>query len=510
MCYSTLAALLVHSSPGSFVRECPDGPPVGKRKSHRLSVSRSDRMVNSFILRLSSLVPGPLAGARSALATETDGHVGNAPPPHEAPDAPPERTPRAPDNAIPESVVDVALALVLNEIADQACSITNAAGSAVLLIRGGVPVCRSTSGATAREASAYLSECSGLAWRNGAPQHCHDVETDSRFDLASFRRLGIRSFLIVPVQDDKKTVVAVVQTFSAHPQAGSDRDLLALQGLGRHIVDHIAAAERTFASINIVKLASLREQSHLALAVLIIVLAILLGWTIGRSEHESARQSRAASTAPVVNHSQITVTPAESNSAGVVQIANQSTPPAASLNDASELNAKEEQSPSERDSHDNHVKPRHAPVSKLMPTDATSSDVVIFDNGRQVFPMKSLQSQSFSDAPPNSQKRQAKVKSKDQETPVSVSEDVAEEHLLNRIEPDYPEDAREQHLQGTVILDINVGKDGAVHSLSRVAGDSQLALLAAKAVRHWKFVPLVRDGAPVSFESQVTLSFALP
>ena len=49
---------------------------------------------------------------------------------------------------------------------------------------------------------------------------------------------------------------------------------------------------------------------------------------------------------------------------------------------------------------------------------------------------------------------------------MSVCEDIAKENLLNRIEPDYPEEAREQRLQGTVILNINVGKDGAVHSLS--------------------------------------------
>jgi outer membrane biosynthesis protein TonB len=61
-----------------------------------------------------------------------------------------------------------------------------------------------------------------------------------------------------------------------------------------------------------------------------------------------------------------------------------------------------------------------------------------------------------------------------------------------------------------VILSVNVGKDGAVHSLSRVAGDSQLTLIAAKAVRQWRFSPLVRDGAPIDFESQVTLSFVLP
>jgi TonB family protein len=366
------------------------------------------------------------------------------------------------------------------------------------------------------------------------PQRCHDVETDSRFDLASSRRLGIRSFLIVPVQDDKKTVVAIIQTFSARPQAGNDRDLLALQGLGRHIVDHREAAERIFAPIpkivakanpqitpgkktlsplaqwfNTAKLTIWAERLNLTLRLLIIILAIFLGWTIGRSERESTGQNRGASAAAVVNHPQIAVTPSESNSASLVQVANQSAPPA-SLNDASEVNAKEEQSPSESESHRNHVKPRHAPVSKLMPADVTSGSLVIFDNGRRVFPMKSLQSRPFSDAPPIGERKQAKSKSKDQETPVSVSEDIAEEHLLNRIEPDYPEDAREQRLQGTVILNINVGKDGAVHSLSRVAGDSELALLAAKAVRQWKFTPLVRDGASVSFESQVTLSFALP
>ena len=144
-----------------------------------------------------------------------------------------------------------------------------------------------------------------------------------------------------------------------------------------------------------------------------------------------------------------------------------------------------------------------------MHSDASSHDLVIFENGRQVFPVESPQSQPVSDVPAKSEE-QTKLGSKDNKTPVSVSENVAEEHLLNRIEPDYPEDARERRLQGTVILNVNVGQDGAVHSLSRVSGDPQLALLGAKAVRQWKFAPLVRDGAAVSFETQVTLNFALP
>jgi protein TonB len=144
-----------------------------------------------------------------------------------------------------------------------------------------------------------------------------------------------------------------------------------------------------------------------------------------------------------------------------------------------------------------------------MHSDASSHDLVIFENGRQVFPVESPQSQHVSDVPAKSEER-TKLGSKDSKTPVSVSENVAEEHLLNRIEPDYPEDARERRLQGTVILNINVGQDGAVHSLSRVSGDPQLALLAAKAVRQWRFSPLLRDGAAVSFETQVALNFALP
>jgi TonB family protein len=338
--------------------------------------------------------------------------------------------------------------------------------------------------------------------------------------------------LIVPVRDDKQAVVAIVQVFSGRPQGFSDRDLLALQGFGRHIVDHIEAAERSFGSIpkirgkaepetvlgrktlsrfaqpfNTVKGAFMHERLTLALGVLIIGLAILLGWTIGRSERNRAHQNRGAPASPVVNHSQIAVTPAEPNRPSVVQDANQRGEPVGPTN-ALELNTKNDQSPPKTESPKNLLKSRQS--SRLVASDSSSKGLVVFEGGKQVFPMRALQSQPFTDAEANREGKSGKPKSEDQETPVSIGEDVAEGHLLNRIEPEYPESAREQRLQGTVVLNINVGKDGNVHSLSRVAGDSQLALLAAKAVRQWKFAPLVRDGAPVSFESQVTLSFALP
>ena len=501
-------------------------------------MSRCDRMASPSTLRQGSPAPDSMGNAATVVAAGGDWQAGDSPPVPVISGASSESMDKVPGKIAPESVLDVALTLVLNEIAHQARSMTNATGSAVLLIRGGVPVYQSISGVTAGDASAYLSECSGRTDRflqKDAPQRCNDVETDPRFDVASCRRLGIRSFLSFLVQDDRKSVVAMVQTFSARPEAFSDRDLLALQGLGRHIVDHIEAAERTFGSTpkisakpnrevrpvkqapsrstqwsTTARLPILHERLNPALGVVIMVLAMLLGWTIGRSERESAHQNKAASAVALVNHSQIAVTPAKPASTSALQVRNQPTESAVPLTDAPEVNAKNEPSPPESERHRDHIKSRHSRLSKSIPSDGSSDELVIFESGNQVFPPKSARSELFTGAAPSNEKQRAESRTKDQKTPVSVSEDVAEKHLLNRIEPDYPESAREQRLQGTVILNVNVGKDGTVHSLSRVSGESQLALLAAKAVRQWKFAPLVRNGETVSFESQVTLSFVLP
>ena len=71
--------------------------------------------------------------------------------------------------------------------------------------------------------------------------------------------------------------------------------------------------------------------------------------------------------------------------------------------------------------------------------------------------------------------------------PVTVPSKVADEYLMLRVEPDYPESAREQHIQGPVVLDAVVDKDGAVEKLSTVSGDPQLAAAPTDAVKQWRF-----------------------
>ena len=94
--------------------------------------------------------------------------------------------------------------------------------------------------------------------------------------------------------------------------------------------------------------------------------------------------------------------------------------------------------------------------------------------------------------------------------PVTVPSKVADEYLMLRVEPDYPESAREQHIQGPVVLDAVVDKDGAVEKLSTVSGDPQLAAAATDAVRQWRFKPFFRNGSPEEFQTQITVSFRLP
>jgi protein TonB len=94
--------------------------------------------------------------------------------------------------------------------------------------------------------------------------------------------------------------------------------------------------------------------------------------------------------------------------------------------------------------------------------------------------------------------------------PVLIQESVALDHIIERVTPDYPEDARGQLVQPTLVLDLVVGRDGQVENVSRVDGDTRLMASAAAAVRRWRFAPLIRNGQSVSFESHITLHFARP
>jgi TonB family protein len=88
-----------------------------------------------------------------------------------------------------------------------------------------------------------------------------------------------------------------------------------------------------------------------------------------------------------------------------------------------------------------------------------------------------------------------------------VSAEEMEKLLVHRVEPAYPAAARQANLEGTIALDIVVGRDGSVVSMHALNGPDVLARAAMDALRWWKFQPYRVNGEPTAVETTVAVEF---
>jgi TonB family protein len=88
-----------------------------------------------------------------------------------------------------------------------------------------------------------------------------------------------------------------------------------------------------------------------------------------------------------------------------------------------------------------------------------------------------------------------------------VPADVMERLVTHRVDPDYPEAARPANLQGVIVLDVVVGRDGSVLDMHARNGPEVLAEAAMDALRWWRFKPYRVDGQPVVVETTVGVEF---
>jgi TonB family protein len=93
---------------------------------------------------------------------------------------------------------------------------------------------------------------------------------------------------------------------------------------------------------------------------------------------------------------------------------------------------------------------------------------------------------------------------------VWLSPQEAEQRLLSRTEPQFPPEAVAAHHTGNVILEVHVAEDGTVASIHTLSGDPILASAATEAVRNWRYQPYRQHNHTSEFQTDVTLSFALP
>lgn len=454
---------------------------------------------------------------------------------------------------------DLALDLVLNEIVEHARLATGATAAAIALARGDEIVCRATTGANAPDLGVQLNVHSGLSGacvQSKKWQRCDDTETDSRVNAEVCRDLGVRSILVFPVIREKE-LLGIFEIFSPRPNAFTDREIQTLEALSRSIVNNVNRADDVmalpvFPAPSLAKEASagiekvdkvyhseatsahignasigdakvshvdadlnadvhadaphapvdlnrlLDEQQEAAfllaesapetvadikthrrdpwlgvLTLAVIAIALFLGWMMGYVRSPRALAGHKIKTQQDVPPQPPQVKAPENslvNSPTAIPVADQPAP-------ATSPKAPASSQPSAAGA---------PPVGGL----------VVYEKGKVIF-----------ETPARTPPASATASSSQ---PVTVPSKVADRYLLQRVEPEYPEAAREQHIQGPVVLEALVGKDGAVEKLSTMSGDPQLATAATDAVRQWRFKPLLRNGSPEEFQTQITVSFRLP
>ena len=427
----------------------------------------------------------------------------------------------------PELAAVLALEIVLNETVEQACLATRATGAAIVLRRDGEMVCRASSGSTAPDLGSLLDVSTGISGecvRTLRTQRCDDVLTDTRADVAASLRLGVRSVMVMPLIGSEG-LLGVLELFSSSPCAFGDRDERTLEALAtrtlddlrraehppiaevpldsndaevlvRHEVSHPAAGETSTERVENTGTGAetwaegeekpVRRGGDIAtpvLGVAILACAVLLGMLLGA--HLGVERTKVQAR-PVAPSSATAPTAGSSTSAG---------------------------STGETGSSGRTTLPK-VPSKPRVNSTAPPGGMLVFENGKEIFrmaPTPGEPSAAAADHAVGIERASSSESGKnDQEDVVELPSAAVESSLLYRVEPEYPEQARQQQIQGQVVLEVHINPDGTVADVHLASGPSQLAQAATDAVKQWRFQPRTENGQRVRMHTLVTLNFRVP
>jgi putative methionine-R-sulfoxide reductase with GAF domain len=149
----------------------------------------------------------------------------------------------------------------ISAITERAQHLTGATGAAIALRAGDEIVCRARTGRTAPDLGVRLQTDAGIsaeAVRSGEIMLCHDAERNPRVDLASCRRLGVRSILVSPLRHYRRAL-GIFEVLSSTPGAFDERDIATMQLLSGVMV----AALSRISSLRQSRIRSLERNSFL-------------------------------------------------------------------------------------------------------------------------------------------------------------------------------------------------------------------------------------------------------
>ena len=431
---------------------------------------------------------------------------------------------------------DLALDLRLHEILEDAIQATAATGAMIALASGDNLVCRATSGEKAPGTGTFVNTHSGLAGvcvQTREMQRCDDTLTDPRVNTDACRALDVRSIVVLPVLEGTR-LWGILELFSSSPSAFSDADVPDLLVLGRRVSHTVRDAveggsvtpspdplsalvkahqDQTETEAREILKSGLHDPSaHRrdyrtgALTVVVIALAVLLGWMVGRvgwsmSFNRSGAQLPATTEEiPRITQETLQSAPvtAEKPADSVKAASLASVPPPASRPAPKPRNEPKAESNAE------------SKADSKAETGEPPGGLVVYEQGKVVFRMaptpKSSASGSVSGSVPTAETEEADAP----DGTTALSSSATNNHLLKRVEPQYPEEAKQRRIEGPVVLNALVGTNGVVRELKVVSGDRLLAKSATDAVRQWRFQPHRLNNRLVEFETQITVNFALP
>jgi TonB family protein len=444
-------------------------------------------------------------------------------------------------NLSPELSADLAMEVVLNEIVEQACCLTGATGAAVILERKGQWVCRASSGAGAPELGARLSSESGLTAeciKTQRVQRCSDVEKDRRADVEACRALGVRSVLIIPLLHGEK-LIGVMAAFSQRVFGFGEEDERNLKVLSNYVISSLVqtsespvgeqsaegmpaleAAEEGSTEIpaavnpatkngilsengierklipapDLVDPFKQRPESLLAdshwgvkaatwiLAALVLTFAVFLTAVAGQRLLGGKLRTR-----------------------GSLPIA----PSRSSFDQANQGKEKQiERVIAATGGQSAAVGSSPASVSSVASATPEGS-LSVYEDAKVVFHIPPAPEKSGSNAEAENNKVGTQSAAA-QPGMYELSPEVAQGDVLFRVDPEYPEQARDRGIQGIVVLSVRAGRDGRVEEVRLVGGQPLLVEAAITAVKQWQFKPHLIDGKPVETQTRITLTFELP
>jgi TonB family protein len=94
--------------------------------------------------------------------------------------------------------------------------------------------------------------------------------------------------------------------------------------------------------------------------------------------------------------------------------------------------------------------------------------------------------------------------------PVIVNAAVQASRLISKVEPLYPEAARQSGIKGIVVLAVTIDEKGRVSQAKARIGDPSLYQAAIDAVKQWRYARAMKGGRAVAVQTSVSVPFGVP